>query len=127
MTIKQFIAWLKIKAPGVSFFNSCIDKNLAQCVGVYARKNGPAQPQAVGGRSSYGIKAITLLVHWTTNADTCEIKANEILELFRTAGTSETIGTTTGYFLAPNDPIDVGTDDAGIFEKTFDVNLYYRK
>lgn len=127
MTIKQVIAWLKIQAPGVSFFNSCIDKNLSQCVGVYARKNGPLQPQAMGGRSSYGIKAITVLVHWTANADTCEIKANDLLELFRAAGSSETIGTTTGYFIAPNDPIDVGVDAVGIYEKTFDVNLYYRK
>lgn len=127
MTIKQVIAWLKIHAPGVSFFNSCIDKNLPQCVGVYARKNGPEQPQAVGGRSSYGIKAITVLVHWTINSDTCELKALELLELFRAAGSSEVIGTTTGYFIATNDPVSVGTDDLGIFENVFDVNLYYRK
>lgn len=127
MTIKQVIAWLKIKAPGVSFFNSCIDKNLAQCIGVYARKNGPEQPSAIGSRSSYGIKAITVLVHWTTNSDTCEIKANELQELFRAAGSSEVIGTTTGYFISLIDPVSVGTDDLGIFENVFDVNLYYRK
>lgn len=127
MTIKQVIVWLKVKAPGVSFFNSCIDKNLTQCVGVYARKNGPEQPKAIGGRSSYGIKAITVLVHWTTNADTCEIKANELQELFRAAGSSETIGSTTGYFISPIDPVSVGTDAVGIFEYVFDVNLIYRK
>ena len=127
MTIKQVIAWLKFKAPGVSFFNSCIDKNLSQCVGVYARKNGPEQPKAIGGRSSYGLKAITVLVHWTTNADTCEIKANELQELFRAAGSSEVIGATTGFFNSLVDPVSVGTDDLGIFEYVFDVNLTYKK
>ena len=128
MTIKQVIAWLKIKAPGVSFFNSCIDKNLAQCVGVYARKNGPEQPKAIGGTSSYGIKAVTILVHWTTNADTCEIEASTLQELFRAAGRSETIGTKPVVSLiSPIDPVSVGTDDSGIFEQVFDVNITYRK
>ncbi|HEY5523235.1 MAG TPA: minor capsid protein [Desulfuromonadaceae bacterium] len=127
VTVKQVIAWLKIQAPGVSFFNSCIDKNLTECVGVYARKNGPEQPKAIGGRSSYGIKAITVLVHWATNSDTCECKALELQELFRAAGSSETIGTTSGYFISLIDPVSVGTDSLGIFEYVFDVNFYYRK
>lgn len=125
-TNKQIIAWLKAKVPDVSFFNSCIDKDLAQCVGVYSRRNGPEQPRAVGVPSSYGIKALTLLVHWTTNADTCEIKAQELVNLFRTAGASEEIGDNTGYFLAQQDPVDVGRDEKGIFERTFDIDFVWR-
>lgn len=125
-TIKHVIAWLKTKDAG-PFYNSCIDKNLSQCVGIYARKNGPTQPRAIGGNSSYGIKAITVLVHWSTNADTCEIKANALQELFRTAGMSESIGTTTGFFNSLVDPVGVGTDEHGIFEYIFDAEFTYRK
>lgn len=126
-TNKQVAEWLKTKDATTLFFRSGINKDLAQCVGIYSRRNGRNQPRAVGGQSSYGIKALTFLVHWTANADTCEEKAQQLIDLFRTAGTTEVIGSNTGYFLALQDPVDVGRDEKGIFERTFDIDFIYRK
>lgn len=124
-TILQVIDWLITKDAG-PFFGGFINKDLDQCVGVYDRPNGRDQPAAIGG-SGYGVKSLTVLVHWSNDSDVCEKKAKQLIDYFRSAGTTEVIGDTTGWFTAQRDPVGIGRDARGIFERTFDVEVYYRR
>lgn len=127
ITNKEFITWLKGRVPETAFYNSSINRDLDQCVGVYARRNGLIQPQAVGQASTYGVKSLMLLVHWTKNADTCEQKALALWDTLRTAGTAEQIGNGVCWIEARNAPVSVGRDEQGIFETVLDFEVHIRK
>lgn len=129
ITIKEVIAWLKIKDPGLEgkVFNSAINGNLTECVGVYARRHGLVQPQAVGLESKYGIKSITALIHWSKNANTCEEKAIALWEVIKGSSTKETIGNRQCWVVANQAPVSVGQDNTGVYETILDFDIYYRK
>lgn len=129
ITIKNVMEWLKTKDATLNgvLFNSSIDANKDQCVGVYARRNGPLQPEAIGKESHWGVKPMTLLVHWSRNADTCETKALDIWLMLRDATTTEQIGNKACWISARSAPVAIGRDDRLVFEQVVDFDIYYRK
>ena len=84
--VSDIIKWLKTKYPDTEVYNGFLPKNSGKCVGVYLKERG-TRNLAVGGPAlaSYAMLPLSLLVHWTANADTCERKADEIYEAMETA------------------------------------------
>ena len=88
ITNKQVLEWLKPIFPDVPNWGiNSINKNHEKVIGVYSRRNGPLQPKAVGGLSSYGIKPITLLIHWGEYATPCEEQTNKMYERLQKCST----------------------------------------
>ena len=127
VTIKDIVTWLSGQQTGVSFYNSIIDRNTDQCVGVYSRRNGRIQPAAMGRLGTYGTKSMSLLVHWAANSNTCEVKAIELWDLLRNATTAEMAGGRTFWIEARSAPVSIGKDERGIFEAIVDFEVCYRK
>ena len=125
ITIKHFIEELKLKCPGIKFFNGCISKN-EKCVGVFARGNA-TPPTSIGSKPSYGILPVTLLVHWGDNSDLCEETAN-----FLYSGLEEGIKTINNLRvitleLLDSTPINIGKDDNNTCEMTIRLNIFYER
>lgn len=130
MRLAAFKDWLKTQIPSIlKAYVGAINKNDTQCIGIYRRGN--ASPYiAVGGVActTFAYTPVTILVHWTENADTCEIKANEIYEkLF--GATNFMVGTTRVISVNLLDPcpIDVGRDDKNIAECVIRLNIIYER
>lgn len=122
------MAWLKTLFPEVpAWGNGAINKNKPEIVGVYARRNGKLQPRAVGQLSHYGIKAVTILIHWGKYATPCEEKAILMFETLQKCSTNQQIGGLSCWVDARQAPVMIGKDDLGYFEAVIDFDIYFRK
>lgn len=128
MTLANVRDWLKPKISGVE---NCtigkLDTSKKQAVCVYNRQSA-GNKIAVGGLSntSTANKKISILVHWGTNCDLAEQKAQEIYNLFY--GQISVIGNSDCFFSMDQDePVGVGTDDKGIYEYVIDLTITYKR
>jgi hypothetical protein len=129
ITVSDFVQALKDLFPGVKFYNGTLNRNESQCIGVYARDSAPVY-RALGGsaNTSYSVLPVTILIHWTENADACERQANAIYNtLFETEGLI--VGGRRVILLSLRDsaPVDVGRDDSNICERTLRINITYER
>ncbi len=103
-----------------------IDNNQEKAIAVYSNKRKLAKLSEFKKLQSYGILPITLLLRWTKNYNTAETKANDIYELLDCSS----------FFIDDyrcninclyNGPIDLGSDENGVYEFSIELNLLYRK
>lgn len=120
--------WLKTLIAADKYYIGKLDKKPEKAIGVYQRRN-PAPPiMAIGQDSSYEIKPISILIHWNKNADTTEKAAFDLYEEIKAAA-SLTLNDTRVLFikLLQSEPVDVGTDENGIFERVIEFDIYYER
>lgn len=127
ITIKDVIAWLKPLTGVDKMYNSFIPKDESELIGVYTRQSPPLIPTAIGTESSYSVKAISLLVHWTQNSDLSERKALEVLAKLRQATSNEVMGGKRCYIIANRQPIPMGRTETGVFEFVIWFDIYVRR
>ncbi|MCR4670585.1 MAG: minor capsid protein [Saccharofermentans sp.] len=119
MTIKEFIRWLE--SQGITdLYGGYIPKGKTQVLGVYSR-DPAVQPESYGP-SSYSVKNLTILVHWTKALDVTEDKAISLYNILKRANFTTTKH--TGWIDCPRPPVDVDKDENGICEYTLDVTVY---
>ena len=120
--------WLKTLIEADHYYVGKLDTKHDKSIGVYQRKN-PAPPiKAIGQNSSYEIKPISILIHWNKNADETERTAFELYQQL-CAVSSLVLNETQVHFIAllQSEPVDVGTDDNGIFERVIEFDIYYKR
>ena len=120
--------WLKTLISADFYYIGKLDSKNDKSIGVYQRKN-PAPPiKAIGQPSSYEIKPISILVHWNKNADETEKTAYELYKQL-TAVSSLDLNNTHVQFinLLQSEPVDVGTDDNGVYERVIEFDIYYER
>lgn len=127
--IRQYISDLGIAEDGKVYIGK-LDNKQHKSIGVYSRTvNGPPQV-ALGGLSctTYAVKHISLLVHWTRDKDESERTACALYEKLLNVS-SLIIGDTHIYYLCllVPEPQDVGTDDAGVYEYVIWLDLIYER
>lgn len=128
MTLAEVRDWMKTQLECPNWYIGKIDGSKPQCIGLY-NLNGGTAVLAIGGldNTSYAAKAITILVHWSKNADTAEQKAHEVYAaLFGQSGVIAGKRVISFDMRTP-EPVSVGTDDAGIFEYVIEVTIYYER
>lgn len=128
MTLAEVRDWMKLKVSCPNWYIGKIDGSKPECIGLYNLNTG-TPVLAIGGlkNTSYAVKAISILVHWTKNADTAERKAQEVYAaLF---GQSAVIAgkRVIGFQMRMPEPVSVGTDDNGIFEYVIETTIYYER
>lgn len=127
MTLADVRDWLKTQIDSPAWYIGKIDGSKEQCIGLYSIP-GPAPRIAVGGlaNTSTAVKAISILVHWGKNANTAELKAQEVYVAL--LGKKATIG---GHrvimFQMRQEPVSVDTDDLGVYEYVIEVNVIYER
>lgn len=117
---------MQVKAP--AFFTGKIDSSIDNCIGIY-NLSGSKPNIAIGGlqNTSYAVKPISILVHWGKNSNAAELKAQEVFnKLF---GQTAIINghRVIQFDMRSSEPIDVGTDDNGIYEYVIQTNIFYER
>lgn len=129
MTLKEVREYLKTKIDCPNWYGGKIDASKEQCIGIYSSQ-GPAPNIALGGlaNTSYSTKAISILVHWTNNSNMAEEKAQEVYNaLF--CNKDAVIGKkrVIKFDMKTSEPVEIGTDDNGIFEYVIETVIYYER
>jgi len=102
-----------------------IDNNKEEAICFYNSKRQLSYSPVIGGKSNKStyIKPITILLRYTKNQDSAEQMAQSIYEFFeeRTFFIGEKRIFTMMY---TEEPINLGTDDKGIYEYSIEIDLY---
>lgn len=122
--------WLKGFGIGEHFYIGKLDAKQEKSIGVYQRTSSGRPRVAIGGLdlTKYDVKQISILVHWSNNARETEEAARTLFDKLR-AIDRVTIGCTRIDYLCleVSEPVDVGTDDTGVYERTILFDLYYER
>lgn len=107
---------------------SKIDNNSEKAVCFYNSRIAPAKINSVGGKKNktYELKSVTILLRWGKNADAAETKAKEIYDFFDERA-FDIDGKRVFIISRYESPIDLGTDDKGIYEYSFEFDFYSQK
>ncbi|MBQ2442392.1 MAG: hypothetical protein II498_03530, partial [Ruminococcus sp.] len=66
--------------------------------------------------------------HWNKNADTTEKAAYELYKKLSAVNSLILNDTPVRFIvLLQSEPVDVGTDDSGIFERVIEFDIYYER
>ena len=125
--VRDYIGELKISDH---VYMGKLDAKKEKSIGVYNSKHEHPYKTAIGGPEleSYGTKYVTLLVHWNKSPRDTEKAANDLFDTIRQAR-EVTVNNMLIKFIQPltDDPVDVSTDDAGIYEMVIEAAVIYRK
>jgi hypothetical protein len=127
MELEDVRDWLKVIWPDGTYTVGTINAKRDRSVGVYQLHRQNEAKGCVGGGIQTGRKAVSLLVHWNTNATETEQAAGRLLTALKTNYRAQQIGAFTANYVRPlnNEPIDVGQDDAGVYERVVELEIYY--
>lgn len=105
-----------------------IDNDADKAICFYHSRIGVAKTQTVGGKQNrtYGVLPVTVLLRWTKNADAAEAEAQSLYSFFDEKNFE--INQKRVFIISKYDgPIDLGTDDDGVYEYSFEFDVYYDK
>ena len=127
--VRDYIAGLGI-ADNTNVYCGKLDDKKNKSIGVYNNNKQRSVQMAVGGlnNSSYRIKSVSILVHWNTSVRDTEKTAEQLYNMIRDMN-HITINDTKVFFtkMLVDEPVDVGTDDNGIFECVIELDIYYER
>jgi len=107
-----------------------LDSKKDESIGVYHSKRESPYKTAIGGPSlqSYGIKSVSFLVHWNKSPRDTEKAAKVLFEALRDTREVKINETTIKFIqLLNEEPVDVSTDDDGIYEMVIEVAIIYER
>lgn len=127
--VRDYIAGLGI-ADNNNVYCGKLDNKKDKSIGVYNLNRQRPPQTAVGGlnNSSYRIKSVSILVHWNTSVRDTEKAAEQLYNMLRDTN-NKIINDTKLLFtkMQVDGPVDVGTDDKGIFESVIELDIYYER
>lgn len=127
--VRDYIAGLGI-AGNDNVYCGKLDNKKDKSIGVYNLNRQRPPQTAVGGlnNSSYRIKSISILVHWNTSVRDTEKAAEQLYNMLRDTN-NKIINDKKLLFtkMQVDGPVDVGTDDKGIFESVIELDIYYER
>ncbi len=128
ITLANIMDWLKTFEVAEHYYIGKLDNKMYKSIGIYTLKRSEPPTTAIGGQSTYDTIGVSLLIHWNNNADETEITARNLFEILRTVK-NVTINNTQVYMiqLLMPEPVDVGTDDRGIYERVIEMKIYYER
>ena len=99
-------------------------------IGVYNSKHENKFKTALGGVSqeSYGVKNVSFLIHWNKSPRDTEEASKKLFEALRETRETKTNETTIKFIqLLTNEPVDVGTDDDGVYEMVIEAAVIFER
>lgn len=131
MTLSDVRDWLKTLAPAGHYYIGKLDRKEDKSLGVYSRASTGTPPTtALGGLASTktAVKRVSLLLHWNNNAKETEAAAQELFDRLRAAENIRIGGHRADYLrLLVPEPVDVGTDETGVYERVIWMDVYYER
>lgn len=98
-------------------------------IGIYNSKHQYTGHVALGGAQyeGYGIKHITILLHWNRSNRDTESMTNTLFEKIREVRDAEVNGEKIKFIMPMYEPQDIGTDDDGICESVIEAAVVFEK
>lgn len=129
--LKDVNKWLKtLNTKFDNYYIGFLDKKKEKSIGVYNLKREDKPIIALGGieNTSYNVKKVSLLVHYSNASDETEEIANNLFEDIMNAS-PKMIGEHKVMFIGmlTNEAIDVGRDEKGICEYVIEFEIYYKR
>lgn len=128
MTLTEVKDFLKFQIDCPNWYVGKRDEAKENSITVYPTQ-GPVPVIPIGGlgMSSYGTKAVSVLVHWGKYCTPAEEKAQEVFNaLFGQSG--KIAGKEVVKFdMRTSEPVGIGTDDKGVYEYVINFIIYYKK
>ena len=124
--VMLLIKRLEIKAD--HYYIGKLDEKNDKSIGIYQLKSGRGYEIAIGGKDTTKTrtKYISILVHWNRNANDTEVTALKIQDqLPALVGLSIDGNVITHVHIINTEPVDVGTDERGVYERVIECALYY--
>ena len=114
-------------ADDENVYSGKLDDKKDKSIGVYNQKRGNTKLAAVGAEISYSVKSISVLVHWNKSQRETEAAAMSVYELIEQS--SGYIGGKEVKYIkmSHEEPVDVQTDDNGIYEMVIEFDIYYER
>ena len=99
----------------------------SHCCCVYQREAGGGAQVAVGEATVTYVKHVTVLVRWEQNHRTTEEAAQALFDALSN-NPAATIGEDVATYVATlqPEPVDLGSDEDGIFERAIWLDIYYQ-
>lgn len=125
--VRDYIESLKIAEH---VYSGKMDSKKEKSFGVYNSKHSHPYSTAIGGPQlkSYGMKYVTFLIHWNKSQRETENAAIKLFQTLERASEVQINGKTIKFIqLLVDEPVDVSTDDAGIYEMVIEAAVIYQK
>jgi hypothetical protein len=132
LTLAEIRDWLKtLDNKAENYYIGKIDNKKEKSIGVYQLNLKRPNRVCIGGldNTKTASKSVSILFHYNKNAAETEQFAlsffNELNELSRVREIQ--IGSKIASFveLLNSEPVDVGTDDNGVYERVIEATIYY--
>ena len=98
---------------------------------VYQRSGYGGATVAIGGRAATRtlVKSVSVLVHWNANHRETEEAARALYDALAFNPRPVTIGDDTASYidLQLSEPVDLGSDENGTFERSIWLDIYYQE
>lgn len=120
--------WLKTVFCAEHYYIGKLDNKQDKSLGVYGLKQSGTPVRAIGADSTYNTVSVSLLLHWSNNAKETEQEARHLFETLYNIK-DVVINEHKIYIieLLTPEPVDVGTDDKGVYEQVIEVKFYYER
>lgn len=122
--------WIKTIFSAEHYYMGKLDNKQDKSIGIYQRKANNPPRMCIGGEmnTSYDVKSVSILVHWSNDASEAEKAAYELFNNIKKCRNVTINNIHIPYIqLLNSEPIDVATDEKGIYERVIELDIYYAK
>lgn len=130
ITLANIRDWIETLGIGEKFYIGKLDNKKDKSIGIYQREGYGGSNIAIGGMSATKTmsKSISILIHWNKNANETENAAQSLYDkLLRTKDVTINGHHIDYLYLAVPEPVDIGTDDKGVYERVIWIDFYYQR
>lgn len=127
--VRDFIGTLGIADDDNVYSGKMADK-CEKSIGVYNLKRSRPPNIPIGGLSnrSFGVRAVSLLIHWSRSQRETERTAQSLWDALYNTKNINVNGTRLLFVMLSHDePISVDTDENGIYEYVIECEFYYER
>lgn len=120
--------WLKSVTNTENYYIGKLDNKQDKSIGVYSLRQSRVPTRAIGSESTYNTISVSLLIHHNNNARETDEFARKLYETLYSIKNVK-INEHKIYMieLLTEEPVDVGTDDKGVYEQVIEVKFYYER
>ncbi len=122
--------WIKTLGVGENFYIGKLDNKKEKSIGVYQRRPSGKAEVAIGGieNTKTVTKQVSILVHWNQYANETEEAAKKLYDKILYSKEVTIAGKHVNYIrLEVPEPVDVGTDDNGVYERVIWLDFIYER
>lgn len=127
--VRDYIAGLGV-TESENVYCGKLEVGKDKSIGVYNLKRAGPAKIAIGGikNTSYRIKPVSILIHWNKSLRDTEKASYRLFDALMDTKNIKINGTAIKFTqMQCGEPIDVGTDDEGVYEMVIELDFYYER